>query len=193
MSAPACPKCKTTWLPEALPAAAEKICHGCQTPFEVTFFPALTRPAAAVVQPEKLVIDGDASCFYHADKRAAIACSACGRFLCHLCDVTLGDRHLCPGCIETGRAKGRFTEFETSRILWGSAALTITVVPIILCFWITLVTAPAAIVLAIYGWKKPQSIVTTSRWQSWAAIIIATLEIAVWVTVFTLAATGAFN
>jgi hypothetical protein len=90
----------------------------------------------------------------------------------------VGERHLCPGCIETGRVKGRFVEFETSRTLWDSSALLLAVLPAILCFYVCIFTAPAAIVVAVMGWKKPSSIIPRSRWRLWAALIIATLEIA---------------
>src|SRR4051812_591932 len=107
----ACPACQTPWPLPATDASFSYSCPGCLRPAVVAVFPALGQRAAQAALPEKLVVEGDASCFYHADKRAVVPCSACGRFLCALCDVVVGERHLCPGCIETGRAKGRFLEF----------------------------------------------------------------------------------
>src|ERR1043165_1811569 len=150
-----CPSCQTPWsLPET-DAAFAYSCPGCLRQAIVATFPALTHPQATATLPEKLVVEGESSCFYHADKRAVVPCSACGRFLCALCDVAVGERHLCPACIETGRVKGRFLEFETGRTLWDSAALLLAVLPVILCFYVCVFTAPAAIVVAIMGWKKP--------------------------------------
>ncbi len=188
----ACPKCRTPWPAELAPLAALRFCPGCQRAAAVHIFPALIRPAAPVAHPEKLLIEGEASCFYHTDKRAVIPCGACGRFLCALCDVTLGEKHLCPNCIEAGRAKGRFTEFETSRALWDNSALILALVaiPMVICAGATVVLAPAAIVVALIGWRKPSSIIRRMRWRLWLALALATLEIAACVVVIVMLATG---
>jgi hypothetical protein len=157
------------------------VCPGCTRQFAAAVFPAFIRPAVTAAQPEKLVVEGEASCFYHPDKRASVPCTSCGRFLCALCDIVVGERHLCPACVETGRTKGRFLEFETSRTLWDTAALTIAVLPTILCFYISLFTAPTAIVVAVMGWKKPSSIIPRNRWRLWVAIVLGVLQIAAWV------------
>ena len=44
---------------------------------------------------ERILVEGEAACFYHAEKRATVACSACGRFLCALCDLDFSDHHFC--------------------------------------------------------------------------------------------------
>ena len=97
MSSPAviaCPACGAAWPPERCNTGREEPCPGCARPTAVLVFPALYRPAenttAAVVAPP-----GDAACFYHAGKLAVVACEACGRFLCGLCDIEFNARHLC--------------------------------------------------------------------------------------------------
>jgi hypothetical protein len=176
----ACPKCQTPWPMDFGSLTAMQVCSGCMKPVTAYPFPALLRENAATAHPEKVVMEGEASCFYHADKRAVVPCSACGRFLCALCDVVLGDRHLCPGCLETGRAKGKLTELETSRTLWDSMALALAVLPLI-CVWPSVVFAPAALIVAIYGWRKPMSIVRRSRWRFWLAITLSVLQILGWI------------
>jgi hypothetical protein len=160
-----------------------RACPGCVRELTVTPFPALFSDDIRAAHPEKILIEGEASCFYHADKKAIVPCSSCGRFLCALCDVTLGDRHLCPGCLETGRTKGKLTELETGRTLWDSMAMTLALLPAI-CLWPSLVFAPVALVLAIYAWRKPMSIVRRSKWRLWVAIIASVLQILGWIAFF---------
>lgn len=180
-----CPKCQTA-LPELFfnrdaPAA----CPGCSSPLQVDVFPALFRRIAPGKGAETILIEGEASCFYHPEKRAIVPCSACGRFLCALCDVELNDAHFCPGCLEIGRKKGKLTQLETKRTLHDSSALVLSVLPVI-CMWpISLVTAPIAIVLAIYSWYQPASILPRTRIRSYLAILFGLLQIAVWVLFFT--------
>lgn len=175
-----CPSCHAPWPEDITQLSNLRACPGCSRAVAVTLFPALVTERAGPALPEKLVTEGEASCFYHADKKAVVPCSACGRFLCALCDVTVGERHLCPSCIESGRTKGRFVEFETTRTLWDTTALTLAVAPLVLCFYFTVVTAPAALVVAIAGWRKPSSIIPRGRWRLWVAIILSLLEIAGW-------------
>jgi hypothetical protein len=181
----ACPKCSAAWPASPAELAALSDCPVCRQSVSVTAFPALLRaPVTVGAQPENLLIEGEASCFYHPAKRATIPCSSCGRFLCALCDVKIGERNLCPGCVETGRTKGKLTELEAGRTLWDSTALTLTLLPLVLCFYATILCAPAAIIVAIMGWRKPMSIVRRSKWRLWLAIIFGLLEIAGWIAFF---------
>ena len=186
----ACPKCSTAWpvVPAELTALAA--CPHCQTPLSVTIFPALLRTAAPVALPESLLVEGESSCFYHPGKRAVVPCSACGRFLCALCDVQLGERNLCPGCVETGRNKGKLTELEPGRTLWDTSALMLALLPMVLCFYATLVTAPATLAVAFIGRKKPSSVIPRGKWRLWLAVIMAVLQIGGWVTFFVVLGLG---
>jgi hypothetical protein len=79
--------------------------------------------------------------------------------------VELHGQHLCPACIESGRRKGALTTLENRRLLWDNIALFTAVLPIatVLFWFLTIVTSPAAILLAIIGWRKPPSLVP--RWS----------------------------
>jgi len=112
---------------------------------------------------------GQAACFYHPTKTAHVPCESCGRFICALCDVELHGQHLCPGCVESGRRKGSITSLERGRWLWDSIALWLAVLPVLFCFWLTVITAPAAIFLSIFGWRKPRSLVP--RWTRFRFIL----------------------
>jgi hypothetical protein len=178
----ACPKCSAPWPATAAELALLTACPACGKAARVTAFPALFRPAAttAAKPAEQVLSEGEASCFYHPAKRAVVPCGGCGRFLCALCDVKLGDRSLCPSCIEAGRTKGRLTELEPSRTLWDTSALVLAVVPLILCYPISLLTAPAAVVVALVGRKKPSSVIPRGRWRLWTGLILAVLQILGW-------------
>ena len=110
-------------------------------------------------------------------------CEACGRFLCAVCDVELSGAHLCPGCLESGKKKGRLKQLENSRTLYDSMALAVALYPMILV-WPTIISAPIAIYLAIRYWNAPSSIVRRGKWRAVLAIIIGLLQILGWVAVF---------
>ena len=178
----ACPKCSEPWPVQPAELAALTECPGCTRVARAIVFPALFRTVTTAVVPMNQVLsEGEASCFYHPAKRAVVPCHSCGRFLCALCDVKLGERNLCPGCVETGRTKGKLTELEPSRTLWDTSALVLALVPLLLCYPVTLLAAPAAIAVAIIGWRKPTSVIPRGRWRLWLALALAVLQIIGWV------------
>ncbi len=153
-------------------------CPSCHVPIKIDLFPAFLRG----LQPGKsgeLLIDDQASCFYHPRKKAVIPCDHCGRFLCALCDVELGDKHLCPTCLETGKKKGRILNLDRHRVLYDSSALRLALFPMI-TIWLTAVTAPAAIYLAIRHWNSPMSIVGRTKIRFILAMVLAGLQILAW-------------
>ena len=179
-----CPKCQAPLPETALDVEHLEPCLACNVPLQIEVYPAWFKPMEVGKPGETIIIEGEASCFYHPQKRAAIHCSSCGRFLCALCDVELNGEHLCPACLEAGQKKGKLTELENKRTLWDSAAFSLAVAPLFV--WpLTLLTGPAAIILAIYGWNKPSSILGRTRVRIYLAIIIGLLEIAGWIMVFT--------
>ena len=153
-----CPQCSSP-IPAAHFNAAEFVpCPVCNVPLLTRVFPALLRPVQQGVSGERITDTGQAACFYHPHKTAHVPCDACGRFVCALCDVELHGQHLCPACIESGRRKGSLTTLENRRVLWDNIALSVAVLPTLLCFWLVVVTAPASIFLAVMGWRKPRSL-----------------------------------
>jgi hypothetical protein len=175
-----CPRCASPVPPELFNAPREDACPACATPLRVRAYPALWRELPQGSSGERITVEGQAACFYHPNKTAHVPCDSCGRFVCALCDVELHGQHLCPSCIESGRRKGSLTTLENKRVLWDNIALTAAVGPMLM--WpLTFVTAPAAIILALYGWRKPRSLVPRrARLNFIAAIVIASLIIAGW-------------
>lgn len=153
---------------------------------QAAVFPAFFRAVERGEAGDRIQAEGDASCFYHAQRKAVLACEGCGRFLCTLCDVPLAGQHLCPACIETGKRKGRLPNLHRHRLLHDEIALALAVYPAVIPFfgWVfSILTAPVSLVLAIRYWKAPLSIVPRTRWRFVVAIIFAVLEILVWVAV----------
>jgi len=187
-----CTKCHSTLPPDFFQRTELAACPACEALIQVEVFPALFKPIAVGKFGETIMMDGEAGCFYHPQKRAVVPCGGCGRFLCALCDVELNDQHLCPVCLETGRQKGKLPQLENKRTLFDSAALSLALLPIIM--WpITFMTAPAAIILAIYGWNKPSSLLPRTRIRIYLAILFAGLQIAGWVLLFTGVFSGLFR
>src|SRR6266436_3836534 len=178
-----CSKCHLP-LPETAINTGDFIqCPFCSVPLQTDVFPAFFKPIQTGSAGETILVEGEASCFYHPSKRASIPCASCGRFLCALCDVELNGQHICPVCLESGQKKGKLTELENKRTLYDSAALSLTILPLLM--WpLTLLTAPAAVVLAIYAWNKPSSIVGRTRARIYLAILFGLLEVGGWVVLF---------
>jgi hypothetical protein len=172
--APPCPKCKVPLI--GITGQGEGLCDSCATPLEFVLFPAMHRPrtVARVVRS----VDGDATCFFHAQNQAAAVCDGCGRYVCAVCEVT-GDegRKLCPPCVSAGRKK---TVVKADQLVaYDAIAMSLAILPILV--WpVTLVTAPMAMVAAIYGWRKPRSLVRPGCARLVWAILIAALHMSAW-------------
>jgi len=170
-----CTRCGTA-LPGGALVAGRWTCGGCGAVLDVWAFPALWQGPPAATPGEALSIEGEAACFYHPQKRAAVVCDGCGRYLCDLCDVPLGAAHYCPSCLEGGKRKPSAATLDTQRTLWDQIALSVAVLPMLI-FYVTLVTAPIAIILGIRHWNTPGSLVRSSRWRFVVAIGIGALQL----------------
>ena len=150
-------------------------------PLAVEIFPALFRPAGGAQPAEALIVESEASCFYHPQKKAARACEGCGRFVCALCDCDLHGQHFCPACLESGKTKGKIKSLDQQRTLYDSIALVSALLPLLI-FYFTIITAPLTLYIAIRHWKTPLSILRRSKIRFIIAIIIALLQIGGWLT-----------
>jgi hypothetical protein len=184
-----CPKCKAVLGGDYFNQTAAKPCPVCERRLWVEVFPALFRQDAARA-PEQILAAGEAACFYHADKKAAVVCDNCGRLVCALCDLELNGQHLCPACLESGAAKGRLQQIQTRRTRHDKVALTLAVAPLLI-FWLTIFTAPAAVFYSLWHWKSPGSLAPSRpRLIFSAAIIIGVLEILGWLALLIVVLTG---
>jgi hypothetical protein len=147
-------------------------------------FPALFRTEAPV-RPELLTVEGEAGCFYHPQKKAVVVCAACGRFLCALCDVEFDGQHVCPNCLASGQAKGRIKKLQNQFTRHDRVALILAVLPLLLCFYTSLITAPITIIYAVRHWHSPVSLLPRrAKLRFSLAIALAALQILGWTVFF---------
>ena len=186
MSAPIqCPACRAALLETNFNQPDFAPCPTCNAPLLVDVFPALFRPPASGAAAEALLVETEAGCFFHPQKKAVRPCEGCGRFVCALCDCELHGQHFCPQCIETGKTKGKIKSLDSQRTLYDSIALTLTVVPMVffILIYFTIITAPVALFVAIRYWKAPQSILRRTKFRFILAIVLALLQIVGWILV----------
>jgi len=150
-------------------------------------FPALVRENARGDRGDPLLTDSEASCFYHAAKRAVVACGSCGRFLCSLCDIELGRQHICAGCVESGKKKGQLDTIVKECTLHDRAALIVALVPLLPPLWLaTAITGPLTVFYVLRHWNDPLGLLPRTKVRFVLASIIGGIETAVWIVVITL-------
>ena len=182
-----CPKCRRTLSDERLYHSDVPLrCPGCEDPLQIEIFPAFFQSNVIPVIDEAALLEGNSTCYYHANRKAMLPCEACGRFLCSLCDCELNGRHLCPLCLESGRKKGKIKNLEHSRQKWDNIALALTVIPVAsLVLWgFSLITAPISIFIAIRYWNAPRSIFHRTRFRLILAIVLDVLVMIGWIAFF---------
>jgi hypothetical protein len=152
-------------------------CNYCHRQTYAFAFPALIRPPEQTKTGEQILVEGDASCFFHPQKKAEISCEYCGRFLCSLCDIEFSGQHLCASCIEAGKKKKTLKTLEDRRVLYDDLALALSIIPMIL-FYVVIVTAPISIFMAIRHWNSPSSIIPRrSKLRMSLAILISVMQL----------------
>jgi hypothetical protein len=172
----ACPGCQARLPPDFFNLNHFVSCPSCETSLRIRVFPALTRPEMPVVAAPVLT-EGESSCFYHPQKRAVVTCDRCGRFLCALCDIEVGDKHRCPGCLSS--AGNKPPELEKSRTLYDGLALMLATFPLLV--WpFTVITAPAALYLTVRHWRTPLSIFPRTKIRFILAFLFAGAQVAAW-------------
>lgn len=174
-----CPKCKAALISDVFNRDDFAPCPSCTAPLQIEVYPAMFRSPAEVRAGEMVMMEGEASCFYHPAKKAVLPCEGCGRFLCALCDCEHQGQHLCPACLETGRTKGKIKSLENARTRYDNIALALALFPLLI-FWLTIITAPMALFVAIRHWKSPPGLTQGSRWRFVVAIIVALLQLCGW-------------
>lgn len=172
----ACVKCMAQLDEATFNTSGLSACPTCGTLTRSDVFPALYKEIPTGNPGETLLVDEEASCFYHPQKKAVTPCSECGRFLCALCDVELNGEHLCLSCLQADK---KHKDLDNQRILYDNIALCLAVGAFLM--WIvSCITAPIVIYIVIRYWKAPTSILPRTKIRFIAAFIIASLQIAGW-------------
>jgi len=141
----------------------------------VTVYPAIERSTSGAL-PEALHTESEASCFYHPQSRAVLPCDECGRFLCRLCELDVGGRHLCPGCFDAGVRERKIEGVETRRTMYDSIALALATLPALM-IWPAVFGAPASLYYVMRYWSAPGSLVPRTRFRFYVAGLLALSEI----------------
>ena len=155
-------------------------CGACGNLLRVDVFPAISRVLPVGRNGATLQVDTEAGCFYHPRKKAIVPCAKCGRFLCALCELSLDGRHLCPTCLEKGKANKKIQNLENHRTCYDTIALLMATVSVLI-YWITIFTAPIVIYLTVRHWKSPSSIIPRTKVRFILAFFIAGIQIAGWI------------
>ncbi|MEO8044185.1 MAG: B-box zinc finger protein [Spartobacteria bacterium] len=173
----ACSECETELPLDFANTGEFLVCPRCNALVRAFAFPALQRSETAALALPALA-SGEASCFYHPQKKAVVACDNCGRFLCGLCDVEISGHHRCPGCLKS--ASPQQNPVENRRVLYDGLALALAILPL-LGWPVTIFTAPTAIFIVVRHWHSPLSILPRTRIRFVLAFVIALAEICGWV------------
>ena len=178
-----CTKCNASLNAAAFNTLKLSTCPSCRVLLRADVYPAMFRPPASGSTGERLLTDKEAGCFYHTSNKAVVACSACGRFLCALCDVEFNDLHLCPQCLEKGRTKRNIRNLENSRTCYDTIAMYLAIIPLFFV-WPTLLTAPIAVFISIRYWRAPTSIIPRTKIRFIVALLLAVPQMIGWALFF---------
>jgi hypothetical protein len=175
-----CGRCAVRWLPAApLEAGALTECPGCGVKVRVRVFPALVREVR-VDRAQPVVMASEAACLFHPTQRASVACDQCGCFLCALCDLEFGGRHLCPACLESAEKGAREEALERGRTRHDHVVGAMVFAGLLFgCGLLGPVLGPAAMGYTAWAWNKTPSLVERSRLRM-ALACVAALGLTVW-------------
>jgi ribosomal protein S27E len=180
----ACPSCGASFPFAAAELAALQACPRCAKPTRVILFPAYDRAPEMGQVAETVVMEGEATCFYHPQKRAHVPCDSCGRFLCAMCDLDMGGRHLCPQCVDAGVKKGKVQSLERGRTRWDLIISSTLFLPLVLCYMVAPLSSLVALVFIVWKWKAPPSQVVNTRVRLGVYTVVALVEfigsVAIW-------------
>jgi hypothetical protein len=181
----ACPRCRAALAPEAFSITHDTACPQCRAVLRAAIFPAFRLdPSDAVPGLADRAGEGEAVCFFHAENRAERTCDRCGRFICHVCDMPVGSRRLCPSCLSGALETEKVSELVAWRFLWADSALIFGVVPLVLGIFMwpfIVLTGLTAIVLGLYALRRPGSVSRGARrWAAVVGMIGGALQIFVW-------------
>jgi hypothetical protein len=130
-----------------------------------------------VARPRAVQVEEGATCFFHEQNAAESVCRHCGRYLCPVCQLDFGHGPECAACLEAERKQA--PSAVTQRITYDRLALLVAGLPVFM--WpLTLVTAPTALFLVVFGWRQPGSLLGKSRLRLGAAALIAVAQLVGW-------------
>jgi hypothetical protein len=178
-----CDSCRTSIPSDDWNREGGAPCPICRTRVWAQVFPAV-RTVKLGSAAEAVAADVEAACYFHPQSKAAAACDSCGRFLCGLCDLDVNGQHLCPTCLGNGAIPASASILDNRRVLYDSIVLGLAIGGGMFFIWPSIVTGPLSVVLAIWYWKRPRSIVPRTPIRFILAIVIGVAQILLWAGLF---------
>ena len=180
-----CPACGMALGPYGLDATQEAVCPRCRAALRGHVFRAWWAPAPNQAPALQRATEGEAVCFFHPANRASLPCDVCGRFLCTICDLQVGSRHLCPVCLSKGLGKEKLPEIVPRRFVWSRMAFCLGLLPLLGFFllWpVLFITGISALIVALVGWSRPGSLVRgRQRWAAVIGMVLGLVQVTVWI------------
>ena len=162
-------------------------CSKCARPVEAWVFPAAwTNPVG--LPPTPVSDENAASCFLHPSNQADVACSRCGRFVCHLCASGSGEHAVCNTCFARLSAD-RDPAFARRATLHDGIGLSLATLPALTVF-LPLFTGPMAAVYTLATWRRTRTAVPRGAAYRWFALLFSALGIG---TVFAFVAFAVYS
>lgn len=146
-------------------------CPTCGSQFRIDIFQALNKKKRSTA-PQALTESSQATCFYHEEYQAEIACDSCGRFLCGLCDIKFHGGHHCANCIAS--LKNESSKLVRSETGWAGLVFLILFVSMFLWF-MSFLLIPAALFLYFKKGRGPQRVLPPPWYELPGVLLMAVL------------------
>ena len=153
-------------------------CSKCARPVEAWVFPAAwTNPVG--LPPTPISDENAASCFHHPANQADLACSRCGRFVCHLCCSGTSEHAVCNTCFARLTAD-RDPGFARRATLHDGIGLSLATLPALSIF-LPIFTGPIAAVYTLATWSRTRTAVPRGPAIRWLALLCSVLGLGTFV------------
>ncbi len=174
-----CPGCRQSNSVRIVPGQRETACWRCHRAVTSALFPALLpKPPPMPPGPGDMPAEGDMVCFYNPQRKATTSCDQCGVYISDAWKAKWGAKTLCLRCLDKLHAEKRGTQFENSRVMWDNIVLMLALVPMTGILWVFgFFTAPIAMFLGIWAWKKPTSLVPRGKARMAIGLTLASLQV----------------
>jgi len=176
-----CPHCSGPLPIDLFVAGRFGRCPACHSQVEAYIFPEFHKAASARSEIH-LAQEHEAVCYFHSRYRAKNPYDNCGRFLCEICAINVGNRELCAECLGQLRKQRNETGLVHYAPLFDNVSLFLVTAPVItIFFWfLTIFSAPVSLFLSFYYWPRQWNLLPRSRVRFVLAILLSLILIGLW-------------
>jgi hypothetical protein len=176
-----CPHCSGPLSVDLFGGGRSGRCPACHSQVEAYIFPEFHKAASARSEIH-LAQELEAVCYFHSRYRAKNPCDNCGRFLCEICAINVGNRELCAECLSQLRKQRNETGLVHYAALFDNVSLFLVTAPVItIFFWfLTIFSAPVSLFLSFYYWQRQWSLLPRSHVRFTLAILVSLTLIGFW-------------